>query len=356
MTETTQPAIAVEPAWLQDVLRKAGHEDARVIAVDVEALLESGAWCELARLTIKYEAGSTDAPSTLIAKLPREGEVKPVGIGLGLYERERRFFSELAGHISFPTPGCLHPGDGDAGEEPLLLEDLGDRRMGDQIAGLALADAERLIDEAAVLHAAFWESSELERFPWLLRLDDSMNVTIMEQVAQGGIEGLQRVFADRVDAPLLEQAVGVARRFGDVLRATSSGPMTLAHGDLRLDNVFFDHEGAPTAVDWQTVARTRGTHDVAYLLTGSVSEEALADQWESLLRRYHSALVAGGVESYSWDQCLEHYRQNVCYSLLPPLALLGSIAIDSDQGRALAEALTLRALRHASDVAAFETV
>src|SRR5882724_414498 len=105
----------------------------------------------------------------------------------------------------------------------------------------------------------------------------------------------------------------------------TEGPQTLVHNDCRLDNIFFEANGDPVFVDWQLVARTRGTQDVGNLLASNMNDEDLRGNWQPLLRRYHDRLCAQGVDGYPWEDCIAHYRQNVLYPLGAGLALLGAM-------------------------------
>lgn len=314
--------------------------------VDIRPLAAAGAFCTLDRWTLDEE------PGTVVAKLPRQGDIRAVGSALGLYERERRFYAELAPTLGLRTPRCYDAGDADAATRPMLLEDLGELRAGDQLAGLSPAQAAAVLTEVAGMHGAHWGAADAD---WLFRLDAPANVAMLEQVVAGGLPLLRDHFAAEFPAAALRAAEDVCERIGDVLRACAMGPCTLAHGDLRLDNLLFDGDQA-VYLDWQTVASTRGTHDVAYLLSGSLRAEVLAEHWEGLLRGYHDALVASGVTDYDWDACLADYRQSVLYSFVPALATLGAVTVEGERGAELAHAIGARALRHASDVDAFSTV
>ena len=50
-------------------------------------------------------------------------------------------------------------------------------------------------------------------------------------------------------------------------------PITLAHGDYRLDNLFFDAAGAVTAIDWQIATKGVGGYDFAYFVSQSLAIE-----------------------------------------------------------------------------------
>ena len=320
-----------------------------VRVVEVEPLSMAGAFCTLERWTLQHDGRG---PSSVIAKLPREGEIRAVAQGLGLYERERRFYAELAIQLPMRTARCYHPGDGDAAREPMLLEDLGSMRAGDQLRGLPLEHARSLLVEAATLHARYWATAGGD---WLFALEHPVNVAVLGQVVASGLPVMRERFAGRFSAAELDRAASVCQRISDVLHACGSGPMTLAHGDLRLDNLLFDGEQA-VWLDWQTVARTRGTHDVAYLLSGSIDADLLSANWLELLRHYHDALRAAGVEDYGWEACLRDYRQNVLYSFVPALATLGAVAVEGERGADLADVIGTRVLRHAEEVGAYATL
>jgi hypothetical protein len=99
------------------------------------------------------------------------------------------------------------------------------------------------------------------------------------------------------------------------------------------------------------VARSRGTHDVGYLLAGSMDSDELASHWHDLVSRYHEGLTNLGVRGYSFEECLEHYRVNVVYALGAGMALLGAMDI-GDQG-ALGNAIVSRSLKHIVELDSF---
>jgi hypothetical protein len=267
---------------------------------------------------------------------------------MGLFAREARFYATYATEVPVAVPRCYHIGDGDT--TPLLLEDLPDLRMGDQLEGVALADAERLIELLADLHAHYWRRVSGDDVV-LVAPGEGAYAAMIAQLVQSGAAAVAERFAGQADDRVLAALADNAPRWTEVLVACAEGPPTLAHNDCRLDNVFFRSDGEPILIDWQIPARTRGTADVAYLLSGSMEPDLLHSNWEPLLRRYHDRLVQRGVDGYSWEQCLQHYRGSVLYGFAPGIAMLG--ALDATDGRGLGAAIVLRVLRHAADVDAF---
>lgn len=338
----------LDAGWADQALRDGGHSRSTVTDLQVEAVPFSGATTDMARLRLSY-ADPGAGPATAIAKVRGSTDVQRQMDGaLGLFEREARFYATFADQVPVASPVCYHVGDGD--HTPLLLQDLGELRMGDQMDGLALADAEALMVSLAELHAAFWQSENVEA-PWLLRHDQGLYPALVTQLVSSGVPALHDRFAEQVSDTVLAQVAAHAPKWDQILRIGAEGPPTLVHNDCRLDNVFFDHEGTPVLIDWQVLARTRGTQDVANLLAGSMDPEDLALHWERLLRVWHDRLCAAEVTGYSFDQAVAHYRQNVFFPLGAGLALIGMM--DIGDGRGLGDAIITRCLRHIEQVDAF---
>jgi aminoglycoside/choline kinase family phosphotransferase len=275
---------------------------------------------------------------------------------MGLFPRERYVYAELAEALPVRLPCCYHPGDADKAE-PMLLEDLRNLRMGDQVAGLDQADAARLVDVLADLHAAFWEcelpGSDASR---LVCWTDPVFGAILTQLVTSGVAALRQRYADRVPEVVLKAIEQAAPDWATVLRRCSEGPQTFVHNDFRLDNIFFQPDGQPVVIDWQLAGRCRGTQDLAYLLSGSMPTDALRDSWDTLVRRYHRRLVAAGVGGYDLEDCRFHYRQSLLYTVAPGIAMLGQMQLRGGDARGLADTLVLRTLTHAGDLDAFATL
>jgi hypothetical protein len=358
MPMATIPAAlaALDAAWFDKVLpptADGGERRAAVTAISVEPLAIAGAAGELARVRLRYDAGAA-GPASVIAKFRGTSPTQQAMDGaLGIFDREHRFYLEAAPLLPVAAPRCYHAGDGH--RAPLLLEDLCDLRMGDQVAGLELADAERLMDVLADLHAAFWEQPVPAGSGWTVSLSDPTFAGMLTQLIVSGVPELRQRYAGRVPAGLLASIEEAAPDWAAVLARCDEGPRTLVHNDCRSDNIFFRPGGEPVFIDWQLLAHTRGTQDVAYLLSGSLEPGLLREHWESLLARYHQRLSTLGIVGYSWEQCVVHYRQSLLYTLAPGIAMLGAMAIAGDE-RGLADTLVLRTLTHAAELDAFGTL
>ena len=343
---------ALDPTWCQEMLRANGFPGVVVTEATTEQMDIAGAVADIARVRLSYEAAGPAGPPTAIAKI-RATDEQRVGIdrAMGLYNREARFYAGFAGRSPLKSPRCYGVGDGTT--TPLLIEDLSGLREGDQVSGLSVADAERVMDALADQHAAFWDSAECDE-DWLASPTEGVFAGMIVQLVASGVDSLAQRYGDRAPAEALGATQRLAPRWGEVLQACAQGPRTVIHNDCRLDNLFFDQDGSPVFVDWQTIGCSRGTQDVGNLLAGSMNVPELRQNWEGLLRRYHHRLTARGVRGYSWDECVAHYRQTILYPLGQGIALIG--ALDRGDSRGLADAALLRALQHCHDLDSFATI
>jgi aminoglycoside phosphotransferase (APT) family kinase protein len=143
----------------------------------------------------------------------------------------------------------------------------------------------------------------------------------------------------------------------ELLERLAESPVTLLHGDYRLDNLFFD-EGAVdpvVAVDWQICGLGRAAYDIAYFMSQSLTPEARKEADEVVLQAYHEALVAGGVRRnvYPFERCWEDYRLAILFCSCYPLNA-GALDLVNERAVALFEAMLSRSAAAILDLDALE--
>ena len=96
----------------------------------------------------------------------------------------------------------------------------------------------------------------------------------------------------------------------DAYIAPQDGPVVLAHGDLRLDNLLFsDADGRAILLDWQTASAGAPMGDIAYCISTSLKDPALrAAHEEKLVAAYHAAL-GDCVGDYDASRAWADYRR-----------------------------------------------
>ena len=351
--------------WLTSALRATGElaPSGSVTSVEREILGEGeGFLGDLARLTLAYEGG--EGPATVVAKMPKLAN-RAMGELLGAYERESCFYDELAADLPLSTPRMYYGSfDRDVTSERqeaalkladraprllagrmtqlakwisgrkkrkyiLLLEDLGDAEPGDQLTGVSPERCATVLGAIARMHAAFWNSAAVENRFWLIPL------SIDARIRHGLFRDSQAAFRERF-AHLVDDGFGRALSWAEengvaaVRTLQQQAPVTLAHCDLRLDNVAF-RDGEPIVFDWQLVRRGPAAYDVAYFLSGASPDLTREDEQE-LLRGYFATLEELGVRDYSFEALERHYHLGLLTAMQ---TLTATDQMDMGDGRGL---------------------
>jgi aminoglycoside phosphotransferase (APT) family kinase protein len=331
------------PEWLGAVLRASGAlQRAEVVSVELE-VLDGGLVAELVRVRLDLDRDEPGAPSALIAKLPsRRPARRALGEASGGYERECRFYQEVAREAPIPTPRLYHaacdPYPGQALVAPvkqllerlpgrwiriplevvlrvarapirrwvLLLEEVPERARA-PARGCSAPTAERALRPLAALHAHFWQSPRLAELEWLKPLDETPR--LLQALFQRAWPRFRASNPGRVPAAELH-AIGawLEAHGATLLGALAAPPVTLIHGDYHLDNLVFAHGELGTALDWQAVARARGVFDAAYLICADLDADLGVEVERGLVRGYHLALQERGVAGYGFEACWRDYE------------------------------------------------
>src|SRR5581483_8145619 len=267
------------------------------------------------RVAIEYATEHDSWPRTVVLKVASPDEnSRSSGVGLGVYEREVRFYRELAPRLGGPLAEChVAEFDPDGGWFTLLLEDAAPAVQGDQIAGCSLEQARLAVHELAALHAPVFGDPELGATPWLNQANP-LNQALMTALLGAFFER----YSDRV-SPAHQDVCRTFVASLDGWVADRRPPLGLVHGDYRLDNMLFGEAAAPrrfVVVDWQTVSWGSAMTDVSYFLGSSLQTDDRRTNEETLVREYFGQLHAHGVRGLSWEDCWLGYRRQCFLGLL----------------------------------------
>lgn len=336
---------ALTPEWLTQALRQTGTiREAAVRSFDTEVIAQGvGLIGQLARVKLHYDREEPGAPRSLVAKFPAAApENREIGNLFRFYEREIRFYEEIAQEVELRTPRRYYSAmDTQAGEYVLLLEDLAPARVGDQLASCSPAEVELAIRELAKFHAGWWENPRLAEMDWMPMVNDPIQKSAEDSYQQSWEPFLER-FGKRVPAWLLRTGEELGKNIARILDEMADPPRTIIHGDYRLDNLFFatPEGGDPLAVvDWQIASRGRGIFDVAYFMSTNVDPRERRAVEQDVLRAYHRILTERGVRDYDFDQLLRDYRLSVLFCLVYSVIAGGSLDLSNERGVALAQAM-----------------
>jgi aminoglycoside/choline kinase family phosphotransferase len=341
MAELPKHVAEIDASWLENCLRAGSVIDpsTAVVGVTCEPVAAGvGFMGEVARLRPEYSGGS--GPGVVIAKIPTQDEnVRALLAAARVFEREARFYMELAAQLD-AVPNAYHvAADFDSDDYVLLLEDLGHLRTGDQLVGATVDDARAALRGLAALHAEFWRSPRLDALTWLPRIDDP-GMKIGREIYAASLPRFLDVFGSILDP----RVAPVVDRFGanvhQLMDRFAAMPTTVVHFDYRLDNLFFD-DGSPAGdagvsiIDFQASCKGGGAYDVGYFMSQNLPIDVRRAHEDELLRAYHDALTAGGVADYSFAQLRDDYRVGVLYGWIIPVYAVGTLDSSSDRAVAL---------------------
>jgi hypothetical protein len=306
---------ALTAPWLTAALRASGALDRAQVESFTSTLMKAdkGITGSLSRLVLSYDAVEPGAPTTLVAKFSSpHPELRAVVHSMGFFEREVRFYQQLAADTPVRTPRCYFADvDVVEGWSLILLEDLTALPNGSWVAGSSLEEVQAALAAIAAVHTAWWESAGLDGRSWL-NLAGLASVAESQQVAID----TWAAFLRRLSVPVSAEIAAAGDLVQQYLHATAAylleaPPRTLIHHDYDGDNLFFPAvDGWPSVVviDWQLATRGHAALDAAWLIAGQCAPAVRREHEHDLLHTYHTLLVEGGVLDYPFEQCWDDYR------------------------------------------------
>jgi hypothetical protein len=353
-----QDPTKLDAGWFTSALRSTGTigDGVEVTDFTAEQIGQGvGILALLWRIHLTYGPGGS-GPDTAILKLPHTmPESRHVADSFRFYEREVRFYEAAAERSPLRTAAryaSAFDDEGGSGDFLLLMEDLAGRTVHDQVAGCPAGDAERDLQGLAAHHAAWWDSPELASMSWAVRVCDPPNPQALVPALRQSWPIIESRFADCLRGPMFEAAKRMPDAVVPLMERLSQPPVTLLHGDHRLDNLFFSADDVAT-LDWQITGTGRGAYDVAYFLSQSVVAEERKRVEHDLVRAYHDALVAHGVRGYSFEDCWEDYRMATLFVSVYPLNA-GAVDLVNDRAVELFTAMLERSVAAILDLDALE--
>src|SRR5437763_15255116 len=140
---------------------------------------------ECYRVALSYSDGN-DGPSSVVLKVAATDPVsRQTGHALGLYEREVRFYTDIAPGVDGPIAPCHHAAfNTETGAFHLLLGDAGPAVVGDEIRGATVEQAMLALSELARVHAPLLGDTATANADWLNR-ESPMNHALIGQLYGG---------------------------------------------------------------------------------------------------------------------------------------------------------------------------
>ena len=313
----------------------------------------TGQMSECYRVTLEYADGASGPASVVLKVAATDPNSRQTGLALGLYEREVRFYTDIAPTLADgPVAPCYHAAfDAATGAFDLLLGDAAPATVGDEIRGATVEQAMLALSELGRVHGPILGNPSVGQAEWLNR---------EAPVSQPMIAGLYAAFADRYGEAITAEQRQVCERlvqsFDAYLEAEGAPgrPQGLVHGDYRLDNMLFGEHGAEralTVVDWQTVTWGPALTDIAYFIGCALPVEVRRADYDALLRAYHDAL--GPDPALTLDQVRDGVRRQSFFGVM--MAIISSMLVErTERGDQMFLTMLDRHCSHVIDTGALD--
>ena len=352
------PASSAEitPEWLNSVVTF-DDEQVTISAIDIEPIgVGIGIMSLLYRVTPTYESGR--GPRSFIAKIaPPYEVVRTIAAGYRFYETEVAMYQTLAPELRLRPPELYFAShDPDSDDFVILMEDLGHLRTVDQLEGCRIEDARAIVRQLALHHAHWWQDDRLEQ-PYIMKFSRApypqYNAVSVEQAWPTADERFGHLLPKRIRT--------LAMRWSEIgpafMEDIENHPLTLCHGDVRLDNIFFHDDEVSTisVVDWQIASSNVGTGDLSYFMSQSLTVEVRRTYEEELTRLYYDTLLENGVRDYSFEEFWLSYRRAIVFCLCYPIQA-GGAELVNDRAVALVTAMFERSMSAILDLDADEVM
>ncbi|MDT5185169.1 MAG: hypothetical protein QOI29_3327, partial [Mycobacterium sp.] len=307
----------------------------------------TGQMSECYHVGLTYADGDSGPTSVVLKVAATDPVSRQTGLALGLYEREVRFYTDIAPNINGPVAPCHHAAfDFETGAFHLLLGDAGPAVVGDEIHGATVEQAALALTELGRVHAPLLGDIAMASAEWLNR-ESPLNQALIGQLYAGFFQR----YRDQIAPEHREVCERLVASFDAYIASevASQRAHGLVHGDYRLDNMLFGEPGADrplTVVDWQTVTWGPAMTDVAYFLGCALPDQLRRDHYEALLRAYHDAL--GPDAPISLDDVRDGVRRQSFFGVV--MAIVSSMLVaQTDRGDEMFMVMLQRHCQHVLD-------
>ncbi|MFX0165466.1 MAG: phosphotransferase [Promethearchaeota archaeon] len=316
--------------WLNEVLHKTEClKDCNIESISREPWgAGEGFVSDMARLTLTYDKESPELPKTMIVKMPTTYRTAlAVAIQYNLYEKEIRFYTEVAPKSPIRVPSLIYSDyNSEAKKYILILEDCSCYKILDQVEGLNYEQTKQAIISIADFHARWWDAPDLFSFDWMPKpRDEPITSSFIDTFRNSwDLAVKSEIFLDLLPEGGREAGEKVYKHFPWLLNNVPDENLTIVHFDYRADNMFFDPESSKKPIityDWGGSLVSMGILDIAYFLSGSIKIDLRRQIEKEMINLYLNRLEENGITGIDFDYIWELYlRALISYTWLPPLS------------------------------------
>jgi hypothetical protein len=341
----------ITPEWITHTLVEGGYlKNGSVKSIEKKILGDAkGFLSSVVQAKIEYDTIQQDAPGSVVVKIePEPGGFKDFGDELNAFEREIRFYKEVAPNLSIRLPQLYYAVDKPPAYS-MVMEDLSHFVPGDQLVGMHERQVMTTVEEIARIQTLYWNNQALEKLAWMPKTNN------MSDSYPDKWESFVENFGYCLSAKAKELCSKLAHNIDWKKAEISKRQKTIVHSDLREDNLLFPPPGSNESIliiDWQVTVRSIGAFDVASILGGSeVPKERKGHEFK-VLKRWYDTLLQNGVKDYSWEDAVYDLRLGMLSYLCYPVYFHQEMVGTEGRTKLLAEAIFTRSFASAVEIEA----
>ncbi|MDA1004210.1 MAG: phosphotransferase [Chloroflexi bacterium] len=298
----------VTPIWLTAALGAGGGARTIVESVGVESI--QSLTSTMHRLRLVYSNTGPAGPESLVWKQSAIDPAVRAAYGHfrgSAYEREVRFYREIAQTTSARVPRCyLAEYNAATDEHVLLLEDLGaSHEAGNSARDVSPDDVALCLNELALLHAAHWR--EPDPLP-------AEAMTERRSFFRSSLAECREFLSEIVGPELLARLDAFDGWIMPWAERLNRGALSLIHADVHAGNVLFPTRRGERAVmvDWQGWRGGPPARDVGRALVLMMDVEVRRRSEREIVAEYCALLRRNGV-AYDDELAFADYRIAAAY-------------------------------------------
>ena len=328
--------------WINYALSEVGLcENGAITEIDVEPLGPhvKGLLSSICRVNIDCETNIENFPKSVVIKFPPENdENRNFGNKMRVFEREQRFYRELANKCPARIPKCYYTLMNEANNDfILMIEDGKDWTPADQVDGLTANQTKSAVIEIAKLHAYWWESEELEKLTWMPEENRDHIHTFNHNWYE-----FKEEHSDVLNKQYLYIGDIIAQSGQKIEDLSKIGPRTIIHYDFRADNMLFNEKDEILVVDWQTALKSFGAFDVGRAICGSHHGVIEKNHHLEFLELWYEQLLKLDVTNYTFEEAWRDYRIGIILSSYVPVAAHHFLSHEGSRGISVLKAMIER--------------
>ena len=326
--------------WLTTVYQARGFLTlaGSVRKVDVKPLGGGlGVMGDICIAEVELEGAASNAPRGFVAKFCPQvlyGFPKPIAetMAKGIFGTEAHWYNDfLENEIGLPKPDSYFVGAKLKHRRPwrrspvfCMLIELMPRPLYSLAGGCDnLPHLLAVTEGLATFHALWWEAKKRPPVEYVPSATDLCYVAVpaIGFVSYSSLDALGACFGDTY-APVLAWKSLLKGKHRAIVRRMFRPPLTLTHGDVHLDNIFFDDKwknasggGGYKLIDFGNMQFLQGMFDIASFLGTCLEPDVRRQHEKTLIEAYHAKLLQGlskeQAAAYPLERCWFDYRLNL---------------------------------------------